>query len=108
MSARSPNTLRTPAAPTTRKVDTFFMVVVPCLVVLAERLTPTSRQVSSGGPPPHFNKPRDNLASITADIPVIERSRRYALASPLVSGAHRGQPERASRPCGDCVVACIS
>jgi hypothetical protein len=26
-----------------------------------ERPTPTSREVSGGGPPPHFNKTRDNL-----------------------------------------------
>ncbi|MFN2502802.1 MAG: hypothetical protein ABR540_00940 [Acidimicrobiales bacterium] len=28
---------------------------------MAERPTPTRRQVSGGGPPPHFNKLRDNL-----------------------------------------------
>jgi hypothetical protein len=30
-------------------------------VFLAERPTPTTRQVSGGGPPPHFNKTGDNL-----------------------------------------------
>jgi hypothetical protein len=34
---------------------------------LAERPTPTIRQVSGGGPPSHFNKFRDNLqADVTS------------------------------------------
>lgn len=33
------------------------------MVFLVERPTPTSRQVSGGGPPPHFNTTEDKLHS---------------------------------------------
>ncbi len=47
---------------TRHSLDTVLLTAVPFQsVFLAERPTPTTRQVSGGGPPPHFNKIWDNL-----------------------------------------------
>jgi hypothetical protein len=46
-----------------------FTVVPFLLVFLVERPTPTARQVSGGGPPPHFNKLGDNLPrAVTVEV----------------------------------------